>query len=263
MTAYPPVVPSSPRAHLILPVLLATLLAAQALPEAQPPAIATVSVGATVVTIRGSERDEAVGEQIRRVLPDAIRAASRWGSLPAAVVLTVHATHGELESATRRGGNPWMRAWARIGAVDLQSPRTWSRGFATDDSLRQILAHELTHCALFVATGRDGRAREIPLWFLEGMASVAAGEHHDAVHADAVRAPGPMLRVDPRLVYGTADRAFRELLDRAGVDAVRRIVARLGDGLAFPVAFRDAVGVPLADFEGDLVGRLSALAVNR
>jgi hypothetical protein len=156
----------------------------------------------------------------------------------------VHASHAELEAATGRNGNGWMRAWARIGSVDLQSPLTWSRGFATDQSLRQILAHELTHCALFLATGRDARVREIPLWFLEGMASVAAGEHHDAVHADAVRSPGPLLRVDPRLVYGTADRAFRELVDRAGADAVRRIIARL------------------ADFEGDLVGRLSALAVN-
>jgi hypothetical protein len=228
-----------------------------------PPSVDPVSVGGTTVTIRGSEQDEAVGEQVRRVLPDAIRAASRWGPLPPSVLLTVHATHAELETATGRNGNPWMRAWARIGTVDLQSPRTWSRGFATDDSLRQILAHELTHCALFAATGREGRAHEIPLWFLEGMASVAAGEHHDAVHADAIRAPGPMLGVDPRLVYGTADRAFRELLDRAGVEAVRGIIARLGDGLAFPVAFRDAVGVPLADFEGDLVGRLSALAVNR
>jgi hypothetical protein len=233
------------------------------MPDAAPPAMAAISVGETTVTIRGSERDERVGAQVRRVLPDAIRAASRWGPLPAAVVLTVHATHAELEGATHRTGNPWMRAWARIGAVDLQSPLTWSRGFATDDSLRQILAHELTHCALFVATGRDGRAREIPLWFLEGMASVAAGEHHDAVHADAVRTPGPLLRVDPRVVYGTADRAFRELIGRAGADAVRRIVAGLGEGLTFPVAFRDAVGVPLADFEGDLVGRLSALAVNR
>jgi hypothetical protein len=145
--------------------------------------------------------------------------------------------------------------------VDLQSPRSWSRGRATDEALTQILAHELTHCALFQATGRDGRAREIPLWFLEGMASVAAGETHHTARAEAIGSPGSFLRTEPGVVYGTADRAFRELIQRFGDDGVRMLIARLGEGLAFPAAFRDALGVPLADFEGDLMGRLPALAV--
>ena len=89
---------------------------------------------------------------------------------------------------------------------------------------------------------------------------MAAGERHDAARAEAIASPGSFLRTDPGVVYGTADRAFRELVQRFGEDGVRRLVARLGEGHAFPVAFRDALGVPLADFEGDLVGRLSALA---
>jgi hypothetical protein len=177
------------------------------------------------------------------------------------VALTVHASDAALEAATRRTGNPWMRALAGVDAVDLQSPRTRSRGRASDQALTQILAHELTHCALFQATGRDGRAREIPLWLLEGMASVAAGERHDVARAEAIASPGSFLRSDPGVVYGTADRAFRELVQRFGEDGVSRVVARLGEGHAFPDAFRDALGVPLAGFEGDLVGRLSALAV--
>ena len=246
---------------MLLPLLLAGIVSAQIHPGEVSHALESVSVAGTAVTLRSTEGDEAVAEQVRRVLPRAVRMAVRWGPLPATVALTVHATHAELEAATRRSGNPWMRAWARIAAVDLQSPRSWSRGRATDEALTQILAHELTHCALFQATGRDGRAREIPLWFLEGMASVAAGESHDVARAEAIGSPGAFLRTEPGIVYGTADRAFRELIQRFGDDGVRMLLARLGEGRAFPAAFRDALGVPLADFEGDLVGRLPALAV--
>jgi hypothetical protein len=246
---------------MLLPLLIAGLVSAQVPPGEVWHALESISVGGTSVALRINEGDEAVAEQVRRVLPRAMRLATRWGPLPASVALTVHPTHAGLEAATRRTGNPWMRAWARVGAVDLQSPRTWSRGRASDEALTQLLAHELTHCAFFQATGRAGRAGPIPLWFLEGMASVAAGERHDVARPEAVGSPGPFLRTDPGVVYGTADRAFRELVDRFGDDGVSRVVARLGEGHAFPAAFRGALGVTLADFEGDLVGRLSALAV--
>jgi hypothetical protein len=247
---------------MLLPVLLAGLISAQVHPGEVSHALESVTVSGTALTLRGTEGDRAIDAQFRRVLPTAVRLASRWGALPPSVTLTVHATHAGLESATGRAGNPWMRAWARIGEVDLQSPSTWSRGRASDEALTQILAHELTHCVLFQAIGRDGRARSVPLWFQEGMASVAAGEHHEIAQADAVANPGPLLRTDPRVVYGTADRAFRELVRRFGEEGVRRVMARLGEGHAFPAAFRDGLGVALADFEGDLVGRLPALAVS-
>jgi hypothetical protein len=155
-----------------------------------------------------------------------------------------------------------MRAWARAGAVDLQSPRTWSRGLATDEALTQILAHELTHCVLFHALGRDGGPKGIPTWFLEGMASVAAGERHTKAHADAVSHPVRLLQSDPRLVYGTADRAFRDLVTRFGDSNVRLLLSRLGEGHTFPAAFRGAMGVTLAEFEDDLERRLSAVAIS-
>ncbi len=217
-------------------------------------------MGGTVVAFRSGEADPAVVDQVRRVLPRAVRAAARWGAMPPEVALTLHASHGDLEAATNRRGNPWMRAWARRGAVDLQSPRTWSRGRATDSELAQILSHELTHCALFHAVGRDAAVRGIPHWFLEGMASVAAEERHDVAIADALARPAETLRVDPAAAYGTADRAFRALLERAGDDGVRRIVALLGEGASFADAFRDGAGVPLADFEREVRNRLTATA---
>jgi len=222
----------------------------------------TVQVDETRVEVRHGDEDGAVADQVRRVLPRAVRAASQWGSLPASVTVSIHVTHADLEAATGRTGNAWMRAWARIGAVELQSPSTWSRGHASDDALTQILAHELTHCVLFQAVGRDGRARDIPTWFQEGMASVAAGERHTLARADAVSSPAPLLRSNPALVYGTADRAFRDLILRFGEPRVRLLLARLGEGHAFAAAFRDATGVTLAEFEGDFSRRLSAVAVS-
>jgi len=244
---------------LFLTLLIAAITSAQVPPG--PVSAEIFAVDGTVVEVHAVD-DAAIVEQVRRVLPRAVRAAARWSSLPASVTLSIHATHADLEAATGRAGNPWMRAWARAGSVDLQSPRTWSRGHASDEALTQILAHELTHCALFKATGRNGRARGIPMWFEEGMASVAAGERHAQARADAVSNPAPLLRTDPALVYGTADRAFRELILHFGESSVRLLLTRLGEGRPFTVAFRDAMGVTLAEFERDLAGRLTAVAVN-
>jgi hypothetical protein len=213
------------------------------------------------VEVRHAPGEGAVAEQARGVLPAALREARRWGAVPPAITLTIHATHGELEAATGRAGNPWMRAWARPGAVDLQSPATWTRGYASDAALTQILAHELTHCVLFQAAGRDG-SRDVPLWFQEGMASVAARERHSVAHPDAIHHPASVIRAEPRLFYGTADRAFRALVHRFGESRVRALLARLGEGRGFAVAFRDALGVAVADFEGDLGRELAALAVH-
>ena len=244
---------------MLLPILLAAITCVHVPPGSV--ASEVVPVDGTVVEVRSGE-DTAIANQVRRVLPRAVRAAARWGSLPASITLTIHATHAELEAATGRAGNPWMRAWARPGSVDLQSPQTWSRGYASDEALTQILAHEFTHCALFQAARPDGPARAIPMWFQEGMASFAAGERHAQASAEAVSSPARLLRTDPRLVYGTADRAFRDLILHFGEPSIRLLLARLGEGQPFSAAFRDAMGVTLAEFERDLAVRLSAVAVN-
>jgi hypothetical protein len=185
------------------------------------------------------------------------------------VVLTVHATHRELEEAAGRPDHAWLRAWARAGGVELQSPRSWSRGAATDEQLATLLSHELAHCVLFQALAAGGGpAREAPLWFAEGMASAGAGERWaDAVEDDLWRAyrgdaaggepprdplvrAAAMVRDDADLVYGAADLAFRALVARHGDERLRLLVALLAGGRPFPDAFRIATGIPLREFEG-------------
>lgn len=244
-----------------LAALLLTVSAAHV--RAEPAEILSriVHVGAAAVEIRHGPADAEVAAQVERVMPDAVEAAERWGSLAGPVVVTVHATHEALEAATGKIGATWMRAWAHHDAVELQTPRTWSRGSASDGALRQILAHELTHLQQFRAAGFRWQDRQVPLWFQEGMASVTAGERHARASAAAVEAPALLLRTDSKLVYGTADRAFRFLVERHGETSVRRLLSRLGEGRSFPESFLDATGSSLADFERALRGELEALAM--
>jgi hypothetical protein len=211
--------------------------------------------------MRAGPGDEEILRRVERLLPAARVAAERWGRLDAPVTVVIHGSNEELTAAAGRPGASWLRAWARPRRIDLQSPRTWTGGRDDDAGLATLLAHELTHCVLFHAAGREG-SRSVPPWFQEGMASVAAGERHALADATALGAPSAAVRADPRRFYGTADRAFRELLERHGEARVRALLRRLGEGAPFPAAFLDALGVPVTEFEGDLARRLAAVAAH-
>jgi hypothetical protein len=232
----------------------------------------TVRAGEAVFHLQYVPEDAGTALQVKAVLEWAVSAAERWGRLSAPVLVTIHPTHRALEAAAHREGYPWLRAWARYGSLDLQSPRTWSRGAASDAEVAQLLAHELTHCVMYqsAASERTWTNVGIPLWFREGMASVTAGQEHERARPEAIwrfyreqRAAGtpsagdplaqpePLYRWESELVYGTAHQAFRFLLDRYGEERVRRLVARMGEGSSFQDAFQHAVGISLQDFEGD------------
>ncbi len=225
----------------------------------------TVRVGQSEFTIRYGPDDADAARQISGALERAVPVAERWGRLAERVLITVHPTHEALEAATHREGYPWMRAWARRASVDLQSPRTWSRGKASDAGMVQILTHELTHCATYQAAGAasDGAPRRIPVWFLEGMATVAAGQrttlHSTTATDEAVLGdPAGLLRSDSDSVYAVAHDAFLFLLASAGNDRVRHLIQFMGDGQDFPTAFRGAIGIPLERFQIDFDRRRSA-----
>jgi hypothetical protein len=225
------------------------------IPHSFAPASDVSHVGGTAIELRHGRDDEEVAHQVQRVLPAAVRAAQRWGSLGPSVILTIHPSHQHLEAAVRRPGNPWMRAWSRRGAVDLQTPRTWHRASASDAALAQIMTHELTHCVL-LDTGVEWDRRGTPFWFREGIATVTAEEFHTRAAGSALSAPAMLLRDDADLVYGTADRAFRILLERYGADRIRSVLSRVRSGGSFEVAFREELADDLPSFERDVRLRL-------
>ncbi len=184
-----------------------------------------------------------------RVLPDALKRVARWGTLSDPIVVRIQPTSGAMAVAAGRPEDTWLRGWARRGLVDIQSPRTWSRGRARDEAMTALLAHELTHCLLFQELGASWSRRDVPGWFEEGMASFTSGERRSGT--------GP---ADVSQAYGSADRAFRYLVARHGDEAVRAVLAALSTGQPFPSAFAAATGSPLPNFEEGLRLHLEAAA---
>ncbi len=238
--------------------------------------------------------DEQAARQVRAALALAVPRATRWGRLAAPVLVTIHPTHEALEAAAHREDHPWLRAWARYASIDLQSPRTWEPldallGGPTDERVAELLAHELTHCVMYQAVGGETTwaQRDIPLWFREGLASLAAGQGYKRAgpeaawrfyrevqgSGDGVPAPGdalaevrahgdpltgpewplgePLYQRDADLVYGTAHWALRFLVDRYGEAAVRGVLARMGRGQPFAEAFEAETGIGARAFEAD------------
>jgi hypothetical protein len=220
---------------------------------------ATATAAPEGFEIRHGGGDDEAARQVARVLPGVLARVERWGKLPAPVVVRIHPTSEALATAAGRPGDTWLRGWARSGTVDIQSPRTWTRGRASDEAVATLLAHELTHCLLFQRIGRGWTRRDVPAWFEEGMASFTAGERHARADASAL-VPVAGHPFDAALAYGTADRAFRYLVARHGDAAVGALLDGLSEGRGFVPAFQRATGSPVADFEAALRAHLEATA---
>lgn len=248
------------------------------------PRLENVRVGGASFRVQYWPEDASAARQVKAALAVAAPRATRFGTLSLPVLVTIHPSHAALEAAVHRDGYGWLRAWARYATVDLQSPRTWSLAGGGDAEVMELLAHELTHCALYqtAASERSWPSRGIPLWFREGMASVAAGQEYKrarpeeiwrhyrdaAGSGDGIRAgghageparpagdpltdPEPLYQEHSEVVYGAAHWAFRFLLDRYGEGPVRGIVEGMGQGRQFGESFQDAIGIPAAAFERD------------
>lgn len=282
--------PPGPAGRILAAVALAVAGACAHPGDRGPARLEAVAVEGQRFRLQYWPGDEQAAQQVRRALAAAVPRALRWGRLDGPVLVTILPDHRTLEEAARRADHPWLRAWARYGSVDLQSPRTWRPlafllGGPRDEEVAELLAHELAHCATYQAVGSEytWAQRDIPLWFREGLASVAAGQGHKRPGPEAIwrfyreassggatggergtadargdpltdpdRPAGePLYQRHADLVYGTAHQAFGFLLARYGEAAVGGILGRMGGGRSFGEAFEAETGIAPRAFEAD------------
>lgn len=227
--------------------------------------VTTVTAGAARFELKtepSAVEDEArVRHSIERALPK----LDRWGGLVAPVTVRVAPTHAELERAVGRNGYDWLRAWAQYDDLIIQSPGSWA---GTDRDVDELVLHELTHCLLFQRSGTKANwaAKDIPLWFREGMATVTAeqGLRFPSLEDLAdwlIRNPELDVFADAEAlsrtaygqVYGLAYHAVRFLLRRYGATSVSGTMEQMQRGGGFGTAFEAAVGTTVKRFEADLL----------
>jgi hypothetical protein len=245
-----------------------------------------VAIGDARFRVRWTAGDDRAARQVLRALEAAAPRAERWGPLAHEITITLHRDHAALEAAVHRAGYDWLRAWARFQTVDLQSPRSWGLFRVPDRRIEELLAHELTHCAMYQRAGDEltWMYKEIPRWFSEGIASVTAGQGYRyggpedlwsfylsklpgsgdgvpgrsggasspvALPGDPIVDPDPIYQDQSHVVYGAAHQAAEFLLRRYGEASVQRVLALMGEGRRFPAAFRESVGITDAEFAAD------------
>ncbi len=231
--------------------------------------------------------DDGAARQVQRALERAAPRVQRWGALQQRVTITIHPSHEALEDAVQRPGYSWLKAWAKFDTVDLQSPRTWRWLGVSDEKIEELLTHELTHCAIYQLAGTDltWMFKEIPRWFSEGIATYTADQGYRfpgveqlwqfydrtlpagsgfgdpsggrrarspvAVYGDPIVDSDPIYQDQSDIVYGAAYHAADFLIRRYGEDTVHAVLENMGQGMRFPAAFREAVGLTDAEFAAD------------
>jgi hypothetical protein len=122
------------------------------------------------------------------------------------------------------------------------------------------------------------------MWFSEGIATVAAGGgdryggledlwrfYQDklpgsgggepgrsrsprmgiALPGDPIVDPGPIYQDQSDVVYGAARYAAEFLIRRYGEARVQKVLELMGNGMRFPAAFRQAIGITEVEFAAD------------
>lgn len=272
------------RAAIALALALAAGCAARS--PAPPTCAEDVAVGDARFRVAWSPGDERSARAVIRALRTAAPRVLRWGALAHPVTVTVHPDHEALEAAAQRHGYGWLRAWARYDTIEIQSPSSWGFFGPSATKVEELVAHELTHCAMYQLAGddQDWMYKEIPRWFSEGLATVTAGQGYRFPGAEDLwkfygrRLPGsgfgepgrartapspaafygdPIVDSDPLyqeqsdIVYGAAHLATEFLLRRYGEERVREVLLLMGRGHRFPSAFKRAIGITDAEFAAD------------
>lgn len=265
------------RRHLWAAVLLAACLPR---PGGQPRVAEALEIDGHRFEIVRGPGDDDTAALVADALREGLERVRRFAPLRAPVTVTIHATHDGLQGVAGTEDRDWLRAWARWDTIDVQSPHSWA-GAVDPSRVRELVMHELTHCAMYQASGSEWfwGVKGIPFWFAEGMASAVAEpdrwrlsardlaelyERADAASSRRRQPGAPIPGGDPLshaetyladrsdIAYGAARLAFDFLVERYGDERVRGVLRRMGDGRRFESSFREATGLEpeelLSDF---------------
>ncbi len=260
---------------------------AHAAPHESQPRVDEIDVGAARFLVHYRPEDAKAARQVIDAISLAVRRAARWGGASSPITVRVHPSHASLEAAVGREGFSWLRAWARFGTIDIQSPRTWSFFGASQREVDELVTHELTHCVMYQSAGTEFNwlYKGISLWFREGLASVTAEQGYrrrkiedlwryyeqrapgsgggapgararvalgpEGKEGDPIADPEPLYQEQSEIVYEAAHHAFEFLLARYGEARVRNVLERMGQGRAFSLAFEEAIGISEPEFAAD------------
>ena len=131
--------------------------------------------------------------------------------------------------------------------------------------IRNILAHELGHLALF----RLGIGGGVPLWFHEGFATHVGGEHHfsDHLHLFKAASSGSLIPLESlnrfypdnpqrvTLAYVESYDAFDFLLQKKGVGGLRELLSLLREGNDWEDSFMGTYGIGSRSFSREWIAR--------
>ena len=183
--------------------------------------------------------------------------AAEWLGVETRAPVRVHLVKDYAGLREAVGAAPaWAVAVARRDDVLAFRLDRLTRAGAT--SLDLVLRHEVVHQVLGHLGGTP-----LPRWFEEGLCVHHAGIAYFEPDAslERVAAGGSLptfaevdayFRRDERsaaLAYRYGHAAVTRFLERFGPDLLRRLLRNLKAGLPFEEAFREATGVPLAEFE--------------
>jgi len=198
-----------------------------------------------------------MAERVAEDFPLQQELAARWLGLPVRGRPVFHlVADGD---AMRAVAGPGAPEWAV--AVTLPDDRIVLRLDRVDrapaERLLLVLRHEVVHQLLNHLHGR------LPRWFEEGLCVYHAGiaylEPDASLERTAAAGHLPAFAEADALFAGSANRAalgykfgqraVRAFVERFGDESVRRLLHAADEGRAFPEAFEEATGVPLARFE--------------
>ncbi|MBS1151344.1 MAG: hypothetical protein H6Q89_3042 [Myxococcaceae bacterium] len=246
-----------------LPALLLGLLCSGCLfPFAGLSQRLVLSTGAGDFEVISSPDEPFEQQRAARAIAAASQSLARWGKLDRTVSFYLLPSHLRLASAVGRYGYDWLHAWGRYDEVYFQSPATW--GWSVSDAeVDELVLHELTHCLMYqrAATRETWAAKQIPLWFREGMATWTANQAYKfpsledlarfyETHpgADPIRDPDPLYKESNDIVYAAAHHAFTFLIRRYQEQTVHRLLDAMQSGQTFPEAFLQVTGISAAAF---------------